>query len=170
MEFSQFKQLANGDPVVFLTAWNLLLENGGKFLRERTEADLLSSLEQTLSGFFAAEKLREIVKTAKALAILDTGEFLDFIQLSDRIIQRPTDDREGVCPVCGLHVAYLGDDMDHGELHKRWECPGCNATGKEVRYWRFALHRDVRTGDGKLYFPRLNLIIKQTWEDFQYVC
>lgn len=101
MEFKDFQLLTHRDPVTFLLAWNMLLENGRVSLQERDVSDLADSIQLGLSNFMTEEKTRGIAETTKGLAELEPGLILHFLQRADRIIRLPGEPQEGQCPICG---------------------------------------------------------------------
>ena len=56
MEFKDFQYLTHGDPVTFLLAWNMLLENGRVSLREHDVSDLAAGLQVRMSNFMTEER------------------------------------------------------------------------------------------------------------------
>ena len=80
MEFKDFQYLTHGDPVTFLLAWNMLLENGRVSLREHDVSDLAAGLQVRMSNFMTEEKTRSVAETAKGLAELEPSLILHFLQ------------------------------------------------------------------------------------------
>ena len=101
MEFKDFQYLTHGDPVTFLLAWNMLLENGRVSLREHDVSDLAAGLQVRMSNFMTEEKTRSVAETAKGLAELEPSLILHFLQRASHIITLPGEPQEGQCPVCG---------------------------------------------------------------------
>ena len=89
MEFKDFQYLTHGDPVTFLLAWNMLLENGRVSLREHDVSDLAAGLQVRMSNFMTEEKTRSVAETAKGLAELEPSLILHFLQRASHIITLP---------------------------------------------------------------------------------
>ena len=106
MEFKDFQYLTHGDPVTFLLAWNMLLENGRVSLREHDVSDLAAGLQVRMSNFMTEEKTRSVAETAKGLAELEPSLILHFLQRASHIITLPGEPQEGQCPVCGGGLKY----------------------------------------------------------------
>lgn len=153
MEFKDFQYLTHGDPVTFLLAWNMLLENGRVSLQERDVSDLADSLRQRLSNFMTEEKTHSIAETTKGLAELEPGLILHFLQRADRIIRLPGEPQEGQCPICGGGLEYQSPIIDGHEARRRYRCEDCAATGEEVLHWICVGHTDIHTADGEPFSP-----------------
>ena len=106
MEFKDFQYLTHGDPVTFLLAWNMLLENGRVSLREHDVSDLAAGLQVRMSNFMTEEKTRSVAETAKGLAEPEPSLILHFLQRASHIITLPGEPQEGQCPVCGGGLKY----------------------------------------------------------------
>lgn len=89
MEFKDFQHLTHGDPVTFLLAWNMLLENGRVSLREQDVSHLTDSIQLRLPNFMTEEKARGVAETAKGLAELEPSLILHFLQRASHIITLP---------------------------------------------------------------------------------
>ena len=132
MEFKDFQYLTHGDPVTFLLAWNMLLENGRVSLREHDVSDLAAGLQVRMSNFMTEEKTRSVAETAKGLAELEPSLILHFLQRASHIITLPGEPQEGQCPVCGGGLKYQTPVVDGHEVRRRYRCEDCAATGEEV--------------------------------------
>lgn len=131
MEFKDFQYLTHGDPVTFLLAWNMLLENGRVSLREHDVSDLAAGLQVRMSNFMTEEKTRSVAETAKGLAELEPSLILHFLQRASHIITLPGEPQEGQCPVCGGGLKYQTPVVDGHEVRRRYRCEDCAATGEE---------------------------------------
>ena len=58
--------------------------------------------------------------------------------------RQPSEDQEGLCPVCGSYIEYgTSETTDEGVL-THWSCPKCEATGLEGADIVFERHYKVR--------------------------
>ena len=153
MEFKDFQYLTHGDPVTFLLAWNMLLENGRVSLREHDVSDLAAGLQVRMSNFMTEEKTRSVAETAKGLAELEPSLILHFLQRASHIITLPGEPQEGQCPVCGGGLKYQTPVVDGHEVRRRYRCEDCAATGEEVLHWTCVGHTNVHTADGEPFSP-----------------
>ena len=153
MEFKDFQYLTHGDPVTFLLAWNMLLENGRVSLREHDVSDLAAGLQVRMSNFMTEEKTRSVAETAKGLAELEPSLILHVLQRASHIITLPGEPQEGQCPVCGGGLKYQTPVVDGHEVRRRYRCEDCAATGEEVLHWTCVGHTNVHTADGEPLSP-----------------
>ena len=153
MEFKDFQYLTHGDPVTFLLAWNMLLENGRVSLREHDVSDLAAGLQVRMSNFMTEEKTRSVAETAKGLAELEPSLILHFLQRASHIITLPGEPQEGQCPVCGGGLKYQTPVVDGHEVRRRYRCEDCAATGEEVLHCTCVGHTNVHTADGEPFSP-----------------
>ena len=52
------------------------------------------------------------------------------------------------CPLCGGSLSYEPSEYDDECELTKWHCENCGATGTEVCDIKFALHQDVKDGEG----------------------
>lgn len=153
MEFKDFQYLTHGDPVTFLLAWNILLENGRVSLREHDVSDLAAGLQVRMSNFMTEEKTRSVAETAKGLAELEPSPDPSLPSARQPHHHAPRGAQEGQCPVCGGGLKYQTPVVDGHEVRRRYRCEDCAATGEEVLHWTCVGHTNVHTADGEPFSP-----------------
>lgn len=153
MNYQEFTQLVNNDPICFLTCWNLLWNNGRQAISECSEMELADEMRKALGGFFAPGKLQDIARTARELCTLEPSDTVDFLQRSGKIVSRPSEETPELCPVCGAMLSFDRDTLSELDVIRSWICGECGATGEAVYHSRFALHRNMKDRQGKPIYP-----------------
>ena len=95
MKFEQFNQLALGDPLMLMTALELLLQSGRGVIQSRQTSDLVSGCQASLGALFTENKLCEIVNVRQKLAGLETRTLVDYLHRGDLEIKDPGADEAG---------------------------------------------------------------------------
>ena len=151
MDSEQIDKLAHSDRLTLVTALELLWQNGRSVIQAKDTVELMEGCVSALGTFYAAEKLCEVVKLCKKLAVLETAELIRCIRRSNLEMTPPGADESGICPICGSELEY-GDDepLDDGGVYE-WTCPSCGATGEEGYDKVFDKHYNVYDGDGNPY-------------------
>lgn len=124
---------ANDDEAGSVVA-NVILTRHGDIVVDFHDNGVRAN-EQVLSHILAAkESLRKL-----------WGEHLTQSRMSDQETAACVSaDEEGICPLCGAEIEYNGShDIDDDGGTIPWECPNCEATGKEGYNRVFDRHYDV---------------------------
>lgn len=113
---------------------NVILTRHGDMVADFHDNSVRAN-EQVLSHILAAKE---------ALGKL-WEEHLAKSRMSDRqAAASASADEEGVCPLCGAEIKYSGPhDIDDDGGTIPWECPNCEATGKEGYNRVFDQHYNV---------------------------
>lgn len=127
--------------VVFVMALNTLISMGRDTVANMKHPAAISA---TIQGNIFSEDFKlEVARLALRMAIADVDVLLAVIQrvvtfFTDPYGRRipflcPNGDEDGVCPVCGFHLKYLGDrDLDDVGTTVSWACPDCKAIGRSL--------------------------------------
>lgn len=80
------------------------------------------------SGNTAAEAIAAAKAVCEDIRHILGAESVTAMEFS---IDEPTNDKAGICPLCGASVEYgEREQMDDGCVYF-WTCPNCGATGRE---------------------------------------
>lgn len=88
----------------------------------------------------AVKKVRDSYRDGDPVLTADDFSGVEFFALADE---------EGVCPVCGGSLAFLGVEVQDDGGVEHWECKECGATGLQGYNEVFdGHHYDVRDKNG----------------------
>ncbi len=150
MTYKEFQKLYSKDPVTFHLGLEIFEQCGRNTITRSTDQELYASVAELLSGFFAVDKARGVVKAARDLAGLKSVELLAYAaHCGIRLEDGPIDEPE-ICPICGNSLHYGANEVTDELRTKEWVCESCGATGKEDYRMVFDCHYYVKDREGRL--------------------
>lgn len=142
----------DGHAIVVM-ALNILHQNGAEAIKEANAVCIPGNI-------FSEEYKTRCFEIAKMMANTEMSVLGAFVQRvvapftdvkGDKIPHlHPYGDEDGICPICGGTIEYLGDrETDDFGTVVSWECPSCGASGKSGYDDSFNCHYNVTDKEGK---------------------
>lgn len=152
--YKKLEKLCKQNPVAFDIAFRICFDVGAANIRKHFTID-----DMPQSNLFAPHLTERIAETVTAIANAPTSVIIALLQRETLSIEGDDKniphlhyhgDEDGICPVCGAEINYLGDNaIDDDGTIVSWECPECGTSGKSGYASTFSRHYDVTDSSGE---------------------
>lgn len=152
--YKKLARLCKQNPAVFGMAFSICLDVGAENVRKGfTIGDM------PVCKLFEPDFIEQVVEATTMIANASPGVVTALLQREATPIEGDGEDipprhyhgdEDGICPVCGAEINYLGDNqVDDEGTSVSWECPECGTSGKSGYTSVFDRHYDVTDSLGK---------------------